>query len=42
MKIEAHAIPGVMIGIEFVEQDENHFVVIDLLIVRILLIFGDK
>lgn len=39
MQIEVHAIPGMMIGIEFVTQEKDKFIVLDLLIVRILLIY---
>ena len=41
MQVEFHAIPGMMLGVEFIKQDGVGFVVLDLLIVRILFITGE-
>lgn len=41
MNIEAHFIPGVMLGFEYVEAEAANFIVVDLIIVRLLFIFGE-
>jgi hypothetical protein len=39
MTIDCNLIMGVMVGFEFVEQDEDKFLVIDLFIIRLLFLF---
>lgn len=42
MHVELNFIPGMMLGLEFVNLEEGNFLIIDLLIVRILFVLGEK
>ena len=42
MNVELNFIPGVMLGLELVTVEEGNFLIIDLFIVRILFILGEK